>query len=137
MIPKILMVCSAAILFGLGSIHLIYTFWGQRLFPRDPALQMSMSQISPVLTSETTMWQCWIGFNASHSMGAMLFGLIYGYLAVAHTSLLFRSPFLLVVGLAMLAGYFVLGKAYWFSIPFTGICISLACFIAAVVLERI
>jgi hypothetical protein len=36
----------------------------------------------------------------------------------------------------MLAGYFVLGKAYWFSIPFTGISISLACFIAAIVLER-
>jgi hypothetical protein len=69
-------------------------------------------------------------------MGAMLFGLVYAYLAIAHTLLLFRSPFLLVVGFAMLAGYFVLGKAYWFSIPFTGISISLACFIAAIVLER-
>ncbi len=136
MVPKILMVGSAAILFGLGLIHFIYTYWGQKLFPRDPALQISMSQISPILTNETTMWQCWVGFNASHSMGAMLFGLVYGYLAIAHTSLLFRSPFLLVVGFAMLAGYFVLGKAYWFSIPFAGISISLACFIAAIVLER-
>ncbi len=49
------------------------------------------------------MWRCWMGFNASHSMGLILFGLIYGYLALAHDQLLFRSPFLLLVGLVMLA----------------------------------
>ena len=29
-------------------------------------------------------------------MGAMLFGLVYGYLALLHAELLFRSPFLLI-----------------------------------------
>jgi hypothetical protein len=59
-------------------------------------------------------------------MGAILFGLIYGFLAIAHSRLLFQSPFLLIVGLAMLGGLFALGKVYWFSVPFTGIGISLA-----------
>jgi hypothetical protein len=45
------------------------------------------------------------GFNASHSMGAMLFVLVFGFLALAHGQLLFQSPFLLVVGLAMLGGF--------------------------------
>src|SRR6266487_3798173 len=102
MVGKSLMIASAGILLVLGLIHLAYTFWGPQLTPRDPGLQATMSQISPVLTRETTMWKAWVGFNASHSMGAILFGLVYGYLAIAHSSLLFHSPFLLLVGLLLL-----------------------------------
>src|ERR1700738_473157 len=98
---KILMVLSASIVFTLGVVHLVYTFWGPKLTPRDPALQVSMSQISPVITKETSMWRAWVGFNASHGMGAILFGLIYGFLPIAPSPLLFQSPFLLIVGLAM------------------------------------
>jgi hypothetical protein len=133
---RILMVLSASIVFALGVIHLVYTFWGPNLTPRDPALQISMSQISPVITKETTMWRCWTGFNASHSMGLILFGLVFGYLALAHGQLLFQSPFLLVVGLAMLGGLVVLCKAYFFSGPLAGVCISLACYLASIALSR-
>src|SRR5216683_1538572 len=76
---KILMVLSASITFTLGVVHLVYTFWGPKLTPRDPALQISMSQIAPVITKETTMWRCWVGFNASHSMGLILFGLVFSF----------------------------------------------------------
>ena len=55
---------------------------------------------------------------------------------MAHGQLLFQSPFLLVVGLAMLGGLVVLGKVYWFSAPFTGISISLACYVASIALSR-
>jgi uncharacterized membrane protein len=127
------MVASAAILFVLGALHLVYTFFGPKLKPRDPALQISMRETSPVLTKETTMWRCWIGFNASHSMGAMLFGLIYGFLAISHSSLLFASSYLLVVGLLMVGGLCALGKAYWFSIPFVGLGISLVFYVASVI----
>src|SRR3984957_13150610 len=104
---RILMVLSASIVFALGVVHLVYTFWGPNLTPRDPSLQISMSQISPVITKETTMWRCWVGFNASHSMGLILFGLVFGFLAIAHGKILFQSPFLLVVELAMLGGMVV------------------------------
>ncbi|HEX3446501.1 MAG TPA: hypothetical protein VHS80_17435 [Chthoniobacterales bacterium] len=120
------MVLSASIIFTPGVVHLVYTFWGSELTPRDPALQISMSQTSPVITKETTMWRCWIGFNATHSMGLMLFGLVFGFLAVAHGQLLFRSPFLLAVGLAMLGGYVVLCKVSFFSAPLTGISLVLS-----------
>ena len=132
---RILMVLSASIVFTLGVVHLVYTFWGPMLIPRDPALQISMSQISPVITEETTMWRCWVGFNASHSMGLILFGLVFGYLALAHGRLLFQSPFLLVVGLAMLGGFVVLCKLCFFSVPLAGISISLACYLASMALS--
>ena len=137
MAPKILMVLSASIVLTLGVVHFAYTFWGTKLTPRDPALQISMSQISPVITTETTIWRCWVGFNASHSMGLILFGLVFGYLALAHGQLLFQSPFLLVVGLATLAGLVVLSKVNWFSAPFTGTSIALACYVASIVLSRL
>jgi hypothetical protein len=129
------MVLSASIIFTLGVIHFVYTFWGPKLTPRDPTLQISMSQISPVITKETTIWRCWVGFNASHSLGLILFGLVFGFLALAHGQLLFHSPFLLVVGLAMLGGLVVLSRLYFFSAPLIGISISLACYITSIVLS--
>jgi hypothetical protein len=108
MAARVLMVVSASTIFTLGIVHFVYTFWGPKLTPRDHALQISMSEISPVITKETTMWRCWVGFNASHSMGLILFGLVFVFLAVAHGQLLSQSPFLLVVGLAMLGGFVVL-----------------------------
>jgi hypothetical protein len=133
---RILMVLSASIVVALGVVHLIYTFWSPKLTPRDPALQISMSQSSPVITKETTMWRCWVGFNASHSMGLILFALVFGYLALAHGQLLFQSPFLLVVGLAMLGGFVVLCKVYFFGAPLAGVSISLACYVASIALSR-
>jgi len=133
---RVLMVVSAGIIFALGVLHLVYTFWGPKLTPRDPGLQVSMSQVSPVITKETTMWRAWVGFNASHSMGLILFGLIYCFLAITNSPLLFRSPFLLIVGLAMLGGLLALCKVYWFSVPFIGVGISLVCYVASIAASR-
>jgi hypothetical protein len=130
------MVLSAGIIFTLGAIHLICTFYGPQLTPRDPALQISMSQVSPVISKETTMWRCWVGFNATHSMALLLFGLVFGFLALAHGEVLFRSPFLLVVGLAMLAGLVVLCKLFFFRVPLIGVSIALVCYVASVAISR-
>ena len=126
-----LMAASAAIILLLGLVHLLYTFRGNKLHPRDAELETSMQATSPVLTRETTMWKAWVGFNASHSLGAILFGLIYGYLALAHGSLLFQSPYLLLVGLCLLAGYVFLGRVYWFSVPFRGIVAATVFYVLA------
>ena len=137
-VPAMLfMLASAGVILALGVMHLWFTFHGNKLTPRDAALQARMREISPVLTRQTTMWKAWVGFNASHSMGAILFGLIYGYLVLMQPEMLFQSAFLLALGFVMLAGYVVVGKCYWFSIPFKGICLSSAFYLAAVVMSRV
>ena len=128
-----LIVASAGIIFLLGLAHLVYMFRGTKLHPRDPDLQVRMKGASPVITRQTTMWKAWIGFNASHSFGALLFGTVYGYLAIVHGAFLFQSPFLLLVGLALLSGYVFLGRVYWFSVPFRGIVLSTLLYLAALV----
>jgi hypothetical protein len=112
---------------------LVYTFSGPKLTPRDAVLQARMAEVHLVITRQTTMWRAWVGFNASHSMGAILFGLIYGFLGNAYPEILFNSPFLLAVGLAMLGGLAVLARLYWFRIPFAGVVTSLVCYLASIV----
>lgn len=119
----------------LGLVHLLYTFSGPKFDPRDAALKLRMQEISPVLTRETTMWRAWIGFNASHSFGAILFGVLYAYLALRHPEFLFAEWFLLFTGLALLAGYVVLGRLYWFSIPYRGILAATALYTLALVVR--
>ena len=126
-----LVAASAAVILLLGLIHLLYTFHGNKLHPRDAALEARLRDVSPVITRETTMWKAWIGFNASHSYGAILFGLLYGYLALVQSAFLFASPFLLVLGLVFLMGYVFLGKVYWFSVPFRGILLSTTLYVIA------
>ena len=132
MTAVILMLASASIMALLGVGHLILTFWGSKLLPRDSSLRQAMERVSPVITTQTTMWRAWIGFNASHSMGAILFGLVYGYLALVHRDILFQSLLLQGVGLAMLCAYFALAKAYWFITPLVGIGQSLTCYAVSI-----
>ncbi|MCI0446596.1 hypothetical protein L0152_25750 [bacterium] len=131
---KILMLISVVIIFMLGVIHTIYTFSGRKLTPRDENLKSKMENVAPVISGETTMWKCWIGFNASHSFGLLSFGLIYGYLAIYKQEVLFGSIFLLFVGFLLLSGLVVLARLYWFSVPFISACVSLTCYLASIVL---
>lgn len=132
-IAPALVVASSAIVLFLGLLHLLYTFRGPKLHPRDAALATRMKEVSPVISRETTMWKTWVGFNASHSLGAIFFGLIYGYLALAQGPFLFQSAFLLLLGLGVLASYVFLAKVYWFSIPFRGIVAATVLYGAALV----
>ena len=126
------MLISTTVVALLGAGHLFLTFWGPKLLPRDRGLKEAMEKVHPVITTQTTMWRAWMGFNASHSMGAILFGLVYGYLAVAHSEILFGSLPLQVMGLVLLLGYLALAKAYWFITPLAGISISLICYVLSI-----
>lgn len=74
---QVLIIIGASIFGVLGTIHLIYTFFTNKFEAYDSAVTEAMKATSPILTRETTVWNAWIGFNASHSLGAMLFASIY------------------------------------------------------------
>jgi len=132
-VAALLIVASAGVALFLGLLHLLYTFHGNKLQPRDPALIQAMQQAPAVISRHVTMWRAWIGFNASHSFGVILFALIYGYLALRAPAFLFGSPFLRVLGLALLLGYAVLAWRYWFSAPFRGIVLATVLYAAGLV----
>ena len=131
-LDALLLFASAAIIGLLGAVHLIYTFHGPKLTPRDEALRRRMEQVAPVLTRDTTMWKAWIGFNASHSLGALLFAAVFGGLALTQPAVVLDSRYLQGLGLVFLLAWLWLARRYWFRIPLVGIALSLACFIAAI-----
>lgn len=129
MFPHILISASATIRLFAGILHLHGTFFGPDLRPQDPDLEANMKEISPNITSQTTMWKTWIGFNAILSLGLMLFGLLYGYLAIFQYALLQQSLFLLLLGVIFLASLVVLCKRYTFYLPVVVFSISLVLYV--------
>lgn len=130
MSAQLLIALSAAIVLVLGLLHLFFTFFGTRFQPRDAALGEQMKVVSPRITGQTSMWRAWVGFNASHSLGAMLFGLIYGYLALSQPLLLQHSSFLLGLGALFLASLLLLARRYWFRVPLIGISCALVLYLS-------
>lgn len=125
----ILIAASVAVLGVLGSLHLLYTYHGNKLDPRDPAVREAMQRTHLVITRQTSLWRATKGFNASHSLGIIAFALVYGHLALWQFEVLRSSLFLLVLGMAVLLAYLVLARRYFFSVPFRGV--ALACVLYA------
>ena len=136
MAASVLMAISAAIIGVLGTLHLVYTFVGPKLRPRDPGLVEAMQQALPGITRDTSVWDMWIGFNISHSFCAIQFALVFGYLALAQPTLLFGSIALQAIAVLLLAALFATGLRYWFVIPTTGIGLALGCALAAIVVAH-
>ena len=135
-IASSLVAASAAILLLLGLAHLLFTFHDPKLLPRDPDLQKRMQEVSPVITRQTTMWKTWIGFNASHSVALILFGAVYGYLALAHGAFLLASVFLLALGLLVLLGYVFLAKMYFFRTPLRGVILATVLYVLGLIASK-
>ena len=65
----------------------------------------------------------------------MLFGAVYGFLALEHSELLFGSIFLMAVGAVTLVTYALLAARYWFYAPLGGISLSLALYLGGIALH--
>ena len=131
---QILLVIGASIFGVLGIIHLIYTFFTNKFEAYDPLVTEAMKGTTPVLTKETTVWKAWVGFNASHSLGAMLVAGVYVPLSISYFEVVGESTWFSVLPVMVGLSYLALAKKYWFKIPFIGILISTICFISAAIL---
>lgn len=132
MIPQIFISASAAIALLAGTLHLHGTFFGPDLRPQDPELEARMKEVPVNVSSQTTMWKAWIGFNAILSLGLMLFGLLYGYLAAFQFAVLRQSPFLLALGIVFLSGLVVIWKRYTYYLPAIVFAVALVLFAVGV-----
>lgn len=121
MISRTLIGASAAIILYLGGVHLVYTAFTHKLNPAEEHLETAMRRTPMRISAQTTMWDAWIGFNFSHSLGLILFGLVFGYLVICRWDLLRRSYFLILIGFLVLLAYVVLARVFWFRAPFIGV----------------
>ena len=96
LIGPTLIAASAAVVGLLGCVHLLFTFSGNKFDPRDTAVTEALKVVSPVISRQTTMARAAKGFHASHSLGAMVFALVWGYMALVQWAVLRQSWFLLL-----------------------------------------
>jgi len=134
MVAKYLWELGSIIIFVLGTIHLLYTFFTDKFSSKNENLITEMKISYPILTKETTMWKAWLGFNASHSSGAIFIGIINFYLAVKYYSWLQTDNFYFLFNILTIGFYVWLAKKYWFKISFIGISITFICFISSYIL---
>ena len=134
MTARILCATGALIYLFLGTMHLLYTFFTPKFRTVDPAVEEAMKKTTPRLTKQTTLWKAWMGFNASHSTGAMFFGFMILYFSVGAFPLFGQSILLQAIVLLNSAFYLGLAKTYWFNIPLSGIALATVCFTIAILL---
>ena len=134
MIAKYLWEFGSLIIAGLGSIHLFYTFFSNKFSSKNERLISEMKTSHPILTKETTMWRAWIGFNASHSSGALFIGIINFYLAFEYFPTFQSDHFFFLFNILTIGFYVYLAKKYWFKIPLIGISITMLCYVLAYIL---
>jgi hypothetical protein len=134
-VARLLLDLGGGIFVLLGSLHALYTFFDirrpRRLVPQDPAVALAMAE-SPVRLSRggTTMWRAWVGFNFSHSIGAVLFGALCICAGAALGTVVIPAwtlPVLVVISFIYLA----LSVLYWFLIPTAGIAVASLCLLVA------
>lgn len=128
---------GGTIFVGLGLLHGAFTLADlsrpRRLVPSAPGLKAAMEASGVRLAGTgTTMWRAWVGFNLSHSLGAIVFGLgamALGWPGVKLPAVAAWLP--AVIGTA----YLGIGLGCWFKVPNAGIAIASACFVAGALLR--
>jgi len=130
---QILLIVGALIFGTLGSIHLFYTFFTQKFDPRDIKVKYAMENTTPRLTQETSIWQGLVGFNASHSIGAILIALFFIPLSIMHNDIIKSSLWFSTLPAGIGISYLVLAVKYWFKVPTIGILLATLCFLGATI----
>jgi hypothetical protein len=127
-------ISGSFIFLSLGLAHLRITFTGLKLHPRKESLSDEMKSTPMRISKETSIWKAWIGFNASHSAGAIFFGVINSLLAFHYFWIIKESVFILFLTSSFVLFFLFLAKAYWFRVPLIGVLIATLCFALSIVL---
>ena len=134
-VVRFLLELGGGIFLLLGILHALYTFLDirepRRLVPQEPSVALAMAE-SPLRLARggTTMWRAWVGFNFSHSLGAMLFGMLCAGAGLVLGTVVLPAWILFVLVLIALI-YVGLSVLYWFRIPTMGITLATVCLVIA------
>jgi hypothetical protein len=136
-ISRCLFLAGALPFVFLGSVHGVGSLCDTRrptaFWPTDPKLRDAMLASGVLLTQRINMWRAWIGFNLSHSLGAVLFGLVLLFVGRSEEEFTRQARLFLPLAIVVSAAYLVLAIKYWFRIPALGICLSVICLLLSTV----
>ena len=101
------------------------------LSPRDLSFRQSMAEQTVLLTRRTNLWLTWVGFNLSHSLGAVLFGVVVLLVGRSPATFAANWPAFVPLAIVVSGAYLVIGLRYWFRTPIVGVIVSSVCFVSS------
>jgi hypothetical protein len=117
----------------LGIVHVLATPLRRDkprgLSPADSALIDAMSATTVRLTRRVDLWRGWVGFNLSHGLGAIVFGVLTLLLGRSESSFTTQAPLFGPVAVLVSAVYLGLAVKYWFFAPIIACAASFALFL--------
>lgn len=131
-IARLLFQVGAAVYVALGGVHLLVTTVDmvrpRFLTPRDDEVRQAMRGSGLALTDRMSMWRAWLGFNASHGLGVLFFGLVLLLIAAQDFDLVLTLRFLMPLAVSMSVVYTLLAIRFWFYAPAVASALAMACF---------
>jgi hypothetical protein len=124
-----------------GGLHILYTLVDTvrptYFAPRDralvPALEGSRMRFGG--RAAPSMWRAWLGFNISHGLGVLAFGLLCLLIATYDFSTVERIDAIRPLAIVFSGTYLALSLRFWFYAPAIITGISTTCFVVATVLS--
>lgn len=93
-----------------------------------------MTQTTLRLSNRMSMWRAWLGFNITHGLGLIFFGLTVLLIGIHDFGLIRAVPPLLPVIAVVSATYCVLSLRFFFWAPTVATGVATTCFLVAMVL---
>jgi hypothetical protein len=136
---RALEIIGALIFLILGIFHGVLTLQDlsnpRTLAPPDQALLQAMQESSIVIHPQTNLWQAWLGFNLSHSLGLVMFGGTFLAIGLFYFSTFAQILWLKGCAILISTAYLIMSIKFWFRKPAIVSGIGLACFVGASILS--
>jgi hypothetical protein len=137
-VSRYFLILGGAIFAILGLVHASLTirdiYRPRYLAPINLGVRDQMAATGVRLArGRTNMWDAWLGFNLSHSLGALVFGMVaVGAGLCAETLGVPKAALLMPILVSAI--YFLLAIRFWFRAPAIGIGIGAGCLVMGWVL---
>src|SRR2546428_2178879 len=132
---KALVLVGSALFSVLGLAHGLLALRDLRtpraFTPTDDRVRPAMVAARLRLAPQTTIWDAWLGFNLSHSLGLVVFGAVLTWLGLRDFDLVANSAFLTGGSIVVAVLYFVMAVRFWFWLPAIVSAIGAVCFAAS------
>lgn len=132
---QLLIIVAASVFLLLGGLHGVVTLKDLKnpkaFTPRDPELRKAMQQSSIAFHRTINLWDAWMGFNLTHSLGLVLIGAAFLHVGVFEPAAFAQSPLLQACAIGVSATYLILSLKFFFAQPAICSAFAMACFAIA------
>ncbi len=132
---QILLTLAGTIILLMGTGHLVLTLrdvWRPTAFtPTDDAVRLAMQGARLRFNRRINLWESWLGFHISHSMGVMMLGGALLLAAQVHFDAFMQSRAYQAAAVLIPAAYLGVALRFWFWAPALGISLAMLCILGA------